>query len=406
DLRGQVIAFGGRLVREKANAGKYINSPESPLFNKSHTVYRLGDATQAIRREGFVILCEGYLDALGLFERGLENAVAPLGTAFTADQAKQIKRFTDNVVFFFDNDKAGTDAAFKALQIARAANLAGKVVHPLFSKEKQDPFDLSRSLSNEDMRTVIRDAHQEVDFITWYFFRYHYETTELAQMKKALREFYDYMRLLETELERDAFLKAAAAVLQIDIKILQKDFLESLQDKKNTAAWLGAERKPVTEKQPKQVKEVTKQEKEIIALALRFPELMEEEVLLNELPWESDTAYLLFSFFQDRLRIGNTFDWENLSSAMQFLPDALSGLLAAIIMEYEDTLNASVELTVTDAKLNLRRLVRTLVLQTINNRIAMRQKRISELDAQGEDIDELMLEQQEDIDKRIQWQRM
>ena len=91
---------------------------------------------------------------------------------------------------------------------------------------------------------------------------------------------------------------------------------------------------------------------------------------------------------------------------MQFLPDALSGLLAAIIMEYEDTLNASVELTVTDAKLNLRRLVRTLVLQTINNRIAMRQKRISELDAHGEDIDELMLEQQEDIDKRIQWQRM
>ncbi|MBN8221398.1 MAG: DNA primase, partial [Spirochaetes bacterium] len=91
DLRGQVIAFGGRLVREKENAGKYVNSPETPLFNKGTSVYRLGEAAQAIRREGLAILCEGYLDVLGLFETGLENAIAPLGTAFTAEQAKQVK---------------------------------------------------------------------------------------------------------------------------------------------------------------------------------------------------------------------------------------------------------------------------------------------------------------------------
>ncbi|MBS0619726.1 MAG: DNA primase [Spirochaetes bacterium] len=407
DLRGQVVAFGGRLVREKENAGKYINSTETPLFNKSNSVYRLGESTQAIRKEGFAILCEGYLDVLGLFEAGLENAVAPLGTAFTQEQAKQIKRFTDNVTFFLDNDNAGTEAAYKALRIARKANLAIKVLHPLSAGDKQDPFDLSRKLPADELRFLMQQAHSEVKFLVWYFFVFKHNTADLAQKKKALAEFYEYVRALETELERDEFLKTAANALQLDIQILRKDFTTPTQAGKSAGGWLAAEntaREKITA--PEKPKAVRKQEKEIIALLLKYPDLASEQLLLAEIPWESETAYLLYSFFHDRLRTGEAYNWTNLTSAMQFLPDNLSSLLAEIMLDYEAAFESGEAMAINDAKRTLGQLVRTLVLQSLDARVRERQSEIDRQEKLGADIDELMLEQQQDLDKKLQWQRM
>ncbi|MFO1526581.1 MAG: DNA primase [Turneriella sp.] len=408
DLRGQVIAFGGRLVREKENAGKYINSPETPLFNKSNSVYRLGEASQAIRKEGFVIVCEGYLDVVGLFEVGLENAVAPLGTAFTNEQAKQIKRFTDNVTFFLDNDAAGTEAAYKSLRIARKANLAIKVVHPLAQGDKQDPFDLSRKLPADELRFVVQQAHSEVKFLIWYYFAFKFNISDLGQKKKALAEFYEYVRTLETELERDEFLKSAAGALQIDVQILRKDFAAPTQGQKNQGGWIAAE-KPARDNasvQPAKPKAVSKQEKEIIAMILKYPELAGEQMLLSEIPWESETAYLLYSFFHDRLRTGEAYNWQNLNSAMQFLPDNLAALLAEIIMDYEAAFETSEPLAAVDAKRNLSQLVRALAIQALDKRIRDRQEEIMRQEKLGADVEDLMLEQQQDLDKRLQWHRM
>lgn len=408
DLRGQVIAFGGRLVREKENAGKYINSPETPLFNKSNSVYRLGEASQAIRKEGFVIVCEGYLDVLGLFEAGLENAVAPLGTAFTGEQAKQIKRFTDNVTFFLDNDNAGTEAAYKSLRIARKANLAIKVVHPLSQGDKQDPFDLSRKLPGDELRFLVQQAHSEVRFLAWYYFQFKHNVSDLSQKKQALVEFYEYVRLLETELERDEFLKAAANALQIDVQILRKDFSAPVAGAKTAGGWMAAQ-EAAAQRQvvaPVKQKPVSKQEKEIIALLIQFPELGDEQMLLAEIPWENENAYLLYSFFHDRLRTGEAYNWQNLNAAMQFLPDNLSALLAEIIMDYEAAFDQPDGLSAADAKRNLAQLVRTLAVQALDRRIRDRQAEISRLDKQGVDVEELMLEQQQDIDRRLQWHRM
>lgn len=408
DLRGQVIAFGGRLVREKENAGKYINSPETPLFNKSNSVYRLGDAAQAIRKEGFVIVCEGYLDVLGLFEAGLENAVAPLGTAFTGEQAKQIKRFADNVVFFLDNDNAGTEAVYKSLRIARKANLAIKVVHPLAPGDKQDPFDLSRKLSAEEMRFLVQQAHSEVKFLVWYFFQFKYDIADLPQKKQALADFYEYVRILETELERDEFLKTAAAALQVEVQILRKDFATPVAGGKSGGAWLSQpEPAPVRASTVvSKPKPVSKQEKEIIAMLVRFPDLGDEQMLLAEVPWENENAYLLYSFFHDRLRTGEAYTWQNLNTAMQFLPDNLAALLAEIIMDYEAAFDQAESLTPAEAKRNLRQLVRALVIQSLERRIQERQKIIMSEEKRGLDIEDLMLEQQQDIDKRTQWFRM
>jgi DNA primase len=407
DLRGQVIAFGGRLVREKENAGKYINSPESPLFNKSNTVYRLGEVSQSIRREGFVIICEGYLDALGLFERGLENAVAPLGTAFTADQAKQIKRFTDNIVLFLDNDNAGTEAAYKSLRIARKANLAIKVVHPLTSGDKQDPFDLSRKLSADELRYLVQQAHSEVRFLIWYFFTFKHNVSDLNEKKLALAEFYDYVRILETELERDDFLKNAAGVLQVDPQILRKDFQTPVQGGKTAGGWIN----PVAEPQrqaaaPAKPKPASKQEKQIIALIIKFPELLENDMLLKEVLWENEDAYLLFSFFHDRMRVGEVFVRENLSSVHTQLPQNMSNLLSEIDFEELEALDSEVEIDAKKAKNAMTLAVTILKEQHLNQKIKELQSTMVSAEKAGSNTADIEEELQLTMQDRQKWQVM
>lgn len=111
DQRGRVVAFGGRILG--SGEPKYLNSPESPIFHKGSTLYNLHLAKGAIRKEGQVILVEGYFDALRLYAAGLEHVIAPLGTALTADQAALLKRFAPLVVLLYDSDGPGLKATFR-----------------------------------------------------------------------------------------------------------------------------------------------------------------------------------------------------------------------------------------------------------------------------------------------------
>lgn len=111
--KGDVIAFGGRLIA--TGEPKYLNSPETPLFSKSHELYGLWENRQGIRQEGFVMVVEGYMDVVALSEQGLHNAVATLGTATTEHHIRHLMRASDRIVFCFDGDKAGKRAAWRAL---------------------------------------------------------------------------------------------------------------------------------------------------------------------------------------------------------------------------------------------------------------------------------------------------
>ena len=112
DLRGRVVGFGGRLLGP--GEPKYLNSPESPVFRKGATLYNLHAAKNAIRKEGVVILVEGYFDVLRLLLAGCEHVVAPLGTALTSDQAALLKRYTQQAILLLDSDMAGLKATFRA----------------------------------------------------------------------------------------------------------------------------------------------------------------------------------------------------------------------------------------------------------------------------------------------------
>ncbi len=144
DLRGQLIAFGGRALSKQAKA-KYLNSPETPLFHKGGVLYNHHRARQASHQIGTVIAVEGYMDTIALAKVGISHAVAPLGTALTADQLTLLWRMGDEPILCFDGDHAGQRAAFRAVDTALALLKPGKSLQFVFLPEGQDPDDIARS---------------------------------------------------------------------------------------------------------------------------------------------------------------------------------------------------------------------------------------------------------------------
>ena len=157
DLRGRVIAFGGRAL-EKDVPAKYLNSPETPLFHKGATLYNIASARQAAHDGATVIAVEGYVDVIAMVMAGFPGTVAPLGTALTEDQLGLLWKMADEPVLCFDGDKAGVRAAFRALDLALPRLKPGKSLKFALLPEGQDPDDLVRSAGREAVADVIAGA--------------------------------------------------------------------------------------------------------------------------------------------------------------------------------------------------------------------------------------------------------
>lgn len=163
DPRGRVIAFGGRILGE--GEPKYLNSPDTPLFDKGRTLYNVDKAAPASRQSNRMIVAEGYMDVIALAQAGFNDAVAPLGTALTEQQIKMLWRMTDKPLVCFDGDEAGRKAAM------RAATRALPLIEPGYSLQfvdlppGQDPDDIISANSREVMARIFEAAHNLVDHI-------------------------------------------------------------------------------------------------------------------------------------------------------------------------------------------------------------------------------------------------
>lgn len=134
---GKVIGFGGRAIAE-GDSPKYLNSPESVIFQKKNNLYSLNFARQAAAKDGFIILVEGYMDVISLYQSGVQNAVASLGTALTENQAKLMHRYTGDVVLSYDADAAGRKAANRGMDILRQENCRVRVLHVTDGKDPDE----------------------------------------------------------------------------------------------------------------------------------------------------------------------------------------------------------------------------------------------------------------------------
>jgi DNA primase len=163
DARGNVIGFGGRIIG--AGEPKYLNSPETPLFEKGRELYGLYQARRAIRDANQVIVVEGYMDVVALAQHGVGNAVATLGTATTPMHVTKLLKMADNVVFCFDGDAAGRKAAWRALEVSLPVLTDGKVVSFLFLPAEDDPDTYVRRLGKEAFQESIATAKPLSQFL-------------------------------------------------------------------------------------------------------------------------------------------------------------------------------------------------------------------------------------------------
>ncbi|KIO49921.1 DNA primase [Nitrosospira sp. NpAV] len=156
DLKGRIVGFGGRVLEQ--GEPKYLNSPETPLFQKGRELYNLFAARRSIREAGRVIVVEGYMDVVALSQHGIGYAVAALGTATTSFHIQKLLRQTDNVVFCFDGDGAGRKAAWRALEESLAQLVDGKSIGFLFLPEGEDPDSYVRNFGREAFEELIKQA--------------------------------------------------------------------------------------------------------------------------------------------------------------------------------------------------------------------------------------------------------
>ena len=162
---GEVIAFSGRILDKEAEAAKYVNSPETPLFRKGRVLFGLHKTKRGLIEADCAIVCEGQLDLITLFEAGIANVVAPQGTAFTEQQARILKRFVSQVVLCFDADAAGQKAAERSLEALLQNNLVVRVAE---MPAGEDPDSMVRKRGREEFEKLVSSAR---DFFDWWIER-------------------------------------------------------------------------------------------------------------------------------------------------------------------------------------------------------------------------------------------
>ena len=164
NTKGSVIGFGGRVLSSKDNP-KYLNSPETPLFSKSKELYGLYHCRKYSRKIDAIIVVEGYMDVIALHQQGITNVVATLGTATTSSHLQILSRTAETIVFCFDGDKAGRDAAWKALKTSLPAITSGLVIKFLLLPEGEDPDTLINSESAKAFNKRVEEAQTLSSFL-------------------------------------------------------------------------------------------------------------------------------------------------------------------------------------------------------------------------------------------------
>jgi DNA primase len=214
DANSKVIGFGGRVMGD--GKPKYLNSPETMVFDKSRNLFGLNYAKNA--RAGYIIICEGYMDVIAMHQAGFNMAVASLGTAFTPQQANLLKRYTDLVILSYDSDGAGTSAALRGIDILKEAGLKGKVLN---LKPYKDPDEFIKNEGREAFEERIKKAENP------FFFEISVKEKEFDMSDPAEKtEFHRYIgkKLCEfTEaVERENYLEAVAQRYMISADDLHK----------------------------------------------------------------------------------------------------------------------------------------------------------------------------------------
>ena len=271
-LSGQVLGFGGRILKSDAKAAKYLNSPESEIYHKSRILYGIFQARKAITREDRCYLVEGYTDVLSLHEANIENVVASSGTSLTREQVRLIKRFTPNITILYDGDPAGIKASLRGIDLVLEEGINVRIV---LLPDGEDPDSYSRKVSNEEFSKYLRE--KETDFIR---FKTELLVREASNdpVKKAtlIRDIVRSVAVIPEAITRTIYIKECSSYLEIAESVLYHEVNKMRQQRtfQDRNRYPGPQDLPVPPPVlPKSIKvDATTyvSEKEIIRLLLKF----------------------------------------------------------------------------------------------------------------------------------------
>ena len=283
-LSGQVLGFGGRVLKTDVKTAKYLNSPESEIYHKSKILYGIYQARKSISQEDRCYLVEGYTDVMSLHEANVENVVASSGTSLTQEQVRLIKRFTQNITILYDGDAAGIKASIRGIDLVLEEGMNVKIV---LIPDNEDPDSYSKKLSNEEFLKFLKD--NETDFIR---FKTQLLLSEANNdpVKKAdlIRDVVKSIAVIPEAITRTVYIKECSIVLEVSEPIIYHEVNKIRQQKsfQDRNKYPGPEDLPILP--PVLVKPVQREtvtyysEKEIIRLLLKFGNMEFERTVNKE----------------------------------------------------------------------------------------------------------------------------
>lgn len=214
DINHRVIGFGGRVMGD--GKPKYLNSPETEIFDKSRNLYGLNFARTS--RKGNVILCEGYMDVIAMHQAGFTQAVASLGTAFTSGQASLLRRYANEILLSYDSDGAGVNAALRAIGILKEAGMTGRVIN---LEPYKDPDEFIKALGGEEFQKRL-DRAENSFFFELRQLQKNYDLSDPEQKTAFHREIARKLCTFSEEVERENYIEAVAQKYHIGFENLRR----------------------------------------------------------------------------------------------------------------------------------------------------------------------------------------
>ncbi len=223
DAQGKIVAFGGRILGD--GEPKYLNSPETALYTKGQHLFGLNYSRDAIRRQGFVILVEGYLDYLIPFQHGVRNMVASLGTALTDQQVRLLGRYARKIIVNFDPDSAGVNATKRSLELLLTE---GFKVNVLTLPDNLDPDEFIRERGVEGYTKVLRNSQSFMDYIVAQAMKSHDQASPAGKVE-TLNEILPYLKLVKDRVEMTEQVERIADRLKLESKIVREEFKRAVE---------------------------------------------------------------------------------------------------------------------------------------------------------------------------------
>jgi len=247
DMYGAVVGFTGRvLVETEKSGGKYVNTPETPIYNKSSIVFALNFAKNIIKEKDLIVLVEGQMDVIACHQAGMENVVATSGTAMTETQVRLLKRYSENMALAFDADSAGQNAAKRGIDIALSEGMNVKVIRIPDGKGK-DPDECLK----QNKEVWFESVANARDIMVWYMeraFSLHDQKTPQGKQKIAAEVLTEIARI-PSAIIQDHWLNELAAKLQLDTAVLREELKRNIERQKPSSYYAGQAAK-VEEKKP------------------------------------------------------------------------------------------------------------------------------------------------------------